>query len=180
VWCRQHLVAVESETYCRRHAGIVRALAKHTLDAVEPPDIDNRAPSLAEWVGNELDNDIKELLAEIKAGHDAWATSADPLNLRLAGVPRTRAWERRWSITDSTGVILSVIIRVQEEKDDEVLAVVGAEVVDRHTPPWIENRGRRPPVPANIAANHRQGFHAALVRSITGAAMRRKAQLPRS
>jgi hypothetical protein len=177
VWCREHVVVIEGQTYCRRHVGIVRALAKHRLSAVEPPDIDNRAPGLAEWVGNEVEAEVQGLLHEVKGSNQSWNLASDPLNLHLHGVPRTRAWERRWTLSDQTGVILSVIIRVEEEKDDEVLGVVGAEVVERITPPWIQNRSRRSPVPAEIDASQRKGFREALMRSLTAAAMRRKAQI---
>jgi hypothetical protein len=174
VWCREHTAVREGHTYCRRHAGVARALAKARIAEVEPPDLDQRAPSLAEWVANELDDHIQRLLTEIRGAQHTLTQASDPLSLLIHGVPRTRAWERRWTLSAQTGLIVRIVIRVQEENEDEIVALVGPEVVARVTPPWIQNRSRKPPFPPEVDADKRREFRESLMRAISGAVARRR------
>src|SRR5438105_7619744 len=64
-WCPVHRLVVRDRVYCRRHAGVVEAVPTGVLDAQTPlPDLDNRAPSLVNWVTNEVDGEVRRLLIQ--------------------------------------------------------------------------------------------------------------------
>ena len=48
-------VATEGKFYCRRHAGVLRAVGAEVTPQGGLPDIDNRAPSLVSWIARDLD-----------------------------------------------------------------------------------------------------------------------------
>jgi hypothetical protein len=52
-WCPAHRELAGGHVYCRRHAVLIRAIA---AGAGVPwlPDVDSRAPSLVEWLANDL------------------------------------------------------------------------------------------------------------------------------
>src|SRR5579863_1437905 len=47
-WCSDHQHIAFGASYCRRHAGIIEAVGMDHAH-VPLPDLDNRAPSLANW-----------------------------------------------------------------------------------------------------------------------------------
>src|SRR5258708_5272809 len=53
-WCPDHYAVVGGVPYCRRHSGVVRALAAQPPELRLNPDVANRAASLCEWIGNDL------------------------------------------------------------------------------------------------------------------------------
>ena len=140
-WCVEHQVVVDGKPYCRRHAGIVRALAQLSSESKEQgPDLDNRAPSLCEWIANDIDGEVQTMLTSARGANEDWKIAADPLTLILAGTPRRRTWERNWKLADHTGTKLKSAISVDEENDAEVQVRVDAVIVDRVVPPWIAAR----------------------------------------
>ncbi|HKR98039.1 MAG TPA: hypothetical protein VJU79_00865 [Candidatus Dormibacteraeota bacterium] len=139
-WCPEHRMVVHDRVYCRRHAGVVRAVPTGVLEASAPlPDLDNRAPSLVNWVSNEVDAEVRRLLLG-ELGSSGAELIADPVALVFVGIDRGRAWERAWKLAGHTGTIRKVSLMVEEEHDTEVAVKIGPNVVDRIVPPWIGRR----------------------------------------
>jgi hypothetical protein len=67
---------------------------------------------------------------------------SDPVTLVFVGIDRQRAWERAWTLAIPAGDRRRVSLLVEETNDAQVVVKVGANVVDRLTPPWIEHRMR--------------------------------------
>src|SRR6202035_85258 len=62
-YCPEHGVATEGKFYCRRHAGVLRAVGAEVTPQGGLPDIDNRAPSLVSWIARDLDAAVRRVLA---------------------------------------------------------------------------------------------------------------------
>jgi hypothetical protein len=133
-WCPEHRQVVEGRVYCRRHAGIAEVVA---ATAALPPDIENRAVSLARWVGRELDPTIQAILERRQDGSSLVVDAIHPVSV---GFIRVRAWEWSWKLVGRNGIDAGVAIRVEEPRDDEVIVTVGSTVIARVTPSWIECR----------------------------------------
>jgi hypothetical protein len=145
-FCPAHMANIGGRPYCRRHAGVVRGLAKRTLETEQGTEIDNRAPSLAEWMGNEVDEDLQRLLGEMRGPNVQLVLSAEPLALISQGTPRARSWERTWKLSSHTGIVIKIALLVDEADDSEVQARVDSELVFRGVPPWVARRS----VPAGM------------------------------
>jgi hypothetical protein len=139
-WCRDHVAAVNGRPYCRRHAGVLRALPD--AEPGNMPDLDNRAPSLLEWVSQRVDADITEAVARVATGAQRVHTDTAHLVLITHGAERIRAWERTWKLYDHTGIHLWVALDVEEENDLELVIRVNSMTVERLVPPWIVARRR--------------------------------------
>jgi hypothetical protein len=159
-WCPLHRVTVEGHVYCRRHAGVMSSLPTADASLVAPlPDLDNRAPSLVGWVARQLDPDVwKLMLHELDAEAGAQLL-ADPVALVFVGITRQRAWERAWKLDGYTGITRRVSIMVAEDDDTEVMVKVGANIVDRLVPPWIEHRARGETPEADEDHREREAFN---------------------
>ena len=156
MWCELHRSTVGGRHLCRRHATVMTALGNAPVAA--PPDVDNRAATLAAYLGGELDARVTALL-----GRAAQTTGAEVVNhpLRLVSGPsgRDRRWQRSWNLVNETGVVSRVAIEVDERDDTVVMTSVGTGTIGRGTPPWIEQRG-------SDAAGRRAAFVDAIGRSI--------------
>jgi hypothetical protein len=135
-WCAAHAQTVAGRAYCRRHAGVARALLEDP-DCPSMPDIDNRAPSLLEWLARDLQDGITALLMATGEG-DSVTTGA--AHLVRVGADRGRAWERSWRLCRHTGIAQRVTLQVAERDDTQVVVKVGRTERTRMTPPWIEAR----------------------------------------
>jgi len=162
-WCSQHWTEVSGRQYCRRHASTVEALGG--ADSMEGmPDIDNRAPSLVSWVGEELDSAVRAALDRVMV--PGAVLVVDPVRLhRRPGVP-SRRWHRTWKLVDNSGVLKLVAIEVDEDDDSDVRARVGMELIGNGVPPWIERRRSGVEVDAEVDAHQRYAFREAMARSI--------------
>jgi hypothetical protein len=138
-FCSRHHANIGGKAYCRRHAGVVRALLQ-SADVDQGPDVDSRAPSLAEWVANDIDGDVRRLLDAVRGSRPDLVLTADPLSVILLGTPRSRCWQRMWKLSDTTGILIKVAVFVDEMHDDEVVVRVDSEVLGRVVPPWIADR----------------------------------------
>src|SRR5207248_3146565 len=67
-WCAEHVVIVDGLTLCRRHAGVVRAIGTASDRLQSLPDLENRAPSLVNWVAEEVDADVRGILERYAGG----------------------------------------------------------------------------------------------------------------
>ena len=80
-WCSSHWEIVFGRPYCRRHATVVRALDGFPA-AGGWPDLDNRAASLAGWMGRQLDPAVREAFTRVAPFPGAWLVN-DPVHLLL-------------------------------------------------------------------------------------------------
>ena len=137
-WCADHADRVGTSSYCRRHAGIVRALGAQLPAGL--PEVTNRAASLAAYLGDELDERVVSILGRA-AGRNSEASLVNH-PVRLVNTPggRERRWQRSWNLVDSTGIVSRVAIEVDETNDAVVMTSVGSSRIGRGTPPWIGRR----------------------------------------
>jgi hypothetical protein len=132
-WCFAHWVLVRGKPYCRRHATVMGALdAENAIGGL--PDIDNRAASLAGWMGKELEAAVRHALKTIApAGARLISEPLRPALTPGAG----RRWQRAWTVSDDTGVLSRVSLEVEEQDDVAIVVRVDGEVIGQGVPPWI-------------------------------------------
>ena len=130
-----------NSVYCRRHAGVVAAVLTLPDEEREFPDLDNRAPSLLEYIARRVHPIAVELLQQEGAARPGSTINVDAMHVTMAGTPRVRGWEHRWRLLDHTGPLATVGLRVDEESDGIVQVKVDAIVVYTAEPPWIAERG---------------------------------------
>lgn len=160
-WCPQHISAVDGRPYCRRHAGVVRALP--SADPAGLPDIDNRAPSLLEWVAGEVDSGVAAEVQRAATSGQKMQSDAAHLVLIAHGTDRIRAWERTWKLYDHTGIHLWVALDVEEENDLELVIRINGAVVERLLPPWIAARRKGLTLSADADEEQRSAFYTLVV-----------------
>lgn len=137
VWCDRHHERVGGRDYCRRHATVVRALGDD--QSARYPDVDNRAASLAAYLGEALDGRISAVLR--RGAHDDASLINHPVRLVALPGGRDRRWQRSWNLVDATGVINRVAIEVDESDDAVVMTTVGSHRIGRGSPPWVRRSG---------------------------------------
>ena len=162
-WCDEHSRIVLGLPYCRRHATVAPSLSNgfftHML-----PDVENRAPSLATWVGGELDTAVRIALTADAPHKDAYVVSGAVRPVRVPGSTMP-VWLRSWTLVDSTGVLQHVSIEVDEEDDRAVVVRVAGEPMGRHQPPWI-GRPRSEVIAPELDAAARQAFRITVMHDI--------------
>jgi hypothetical protein len=167
-WCPDHQSIVAGTVYCRRHAGVVGALS-----GAEPgaglPDIENRAPSLVNWVSRDVEQVIQEIVTARSAELGTDRLISDPVHLAFVGPERLRIWERTWKLVDHTGWSMRVGLEVDEARDTQVAVRVGRNIVARLTPPWIEARRRGEQVPPEVDSAQREAFYTELADAVATA-----------
>jgi hypothetical protein len=174
--CSAHGVVLHGVTFCRRHASTVQAIDAPSGHANDLADVDDRAPSLVNWIANDLDEDVRKLLAETaQPGEDVLTDGF--VQLTRDKVRRAR-WERSWRIVDHTGLVLKVGIYTDEGDDSLVHVRVGDRLVAEGVPPWIANRQDGEDSTPTIEISRRQQFYSSLVESI-GAALKQAANFRR-
>jgi hypothetical protein len=104
------------------------------------PDLDNRAPSLVEFMARRLHAGIVSILEVTAAAHPGASIGTDGLHITRTGMPRVRGWQHQWRLFDPTGPLTTLALRVDDETDDLVQARVDAVVVYKAVPPWITQR----------------------------------------
>ena len=166
-WCPDHQSIVGGVVYCRRHAGVVRALSGQSQAVM--PDLENRAPSLVNWVGRDVEQVIRDLVSGYGDRLHTDRLIADPVHLVYLGPERARVWERSWKLVDHTGWSLRVALEVDEVRDTEVAVRVGRNVVARMTPPWIEARQRGETLSAEDDAGNRAEFYRGIATQVSSA-----------
>ena len=167
-WCPEHQVVFADRPYCRRHGGVMRAISQNTLEHIEPPDLDNRALSLCEWVSNDLDRDMTALLEELRGGDEGFQVQDQPLHLVLIRTPKSRAWAHVWTLSSNKGTVRKVGIEVNEADDTKVVASVDGNPVATEVPPWISDRGT--PISEDAVRKRREDFRVKLVGAVVWAA----------
>lgn len=161
-WCPDHQSVVGGSVYCRRHAGVIGALSVAATDpstAMTMPDLENRAPSLVNWVSRDVEQTIQETVSGYKAALRTDQLMSEALRLVHLGPERARVWERAWKLVDHTGWSLRVALEVDEQSDTEIGVRVGRNIVARLTPPWIAARQRGEQLSPEEDAVERQEFY---------------------
>ena len=173
-FCSAHSVQFSGIMYCRRHAGTVQAIGELAKDPNGFPDLNDRAPSLVNWISRDLDQSVRRLLG--RAARSGESVIVDEL-VRLAHDPARKArWERAWRIVEHTGLVLKVTVHVSEENDLLVHVRVGTEMVADGVPPWIARRREGQEVEAAIDISQRQLFYRFLEENISAAVIRFRAR----
>ncbi len=173
-FCPAHSIAFSGITYCRRHAGTVQAIGELAKDPNGFPDLNDRAPSLVNWIARDLDQSIRRLLG--RAARSGESVIVDE-TVRLAHDPARKArWERSWRIVEHTGLVLKVTVHVSEDNDSLVHVRVGTEMVADGVPPWIARRREGQEVEAAIDVSQRQLFYKFLEENISSAVLRFRAR----
>ena len=167
-WCRAHQQIAFNAIYCRRHAGIINALGRdHTSFSL--PDLENRAPSLANWVGRDLDGEIRTLLETHFGGHRMNVSS-----VVTGGGHRDRTWGRSWKLISENGVDLSINVAVPEADDSVVRVIYDGRLLVELTPPWIEARRHGVSLDAPSDREARRRFYALIVEDLDAAMVETK------
>lgn len=146
-WCPAHIETAGRWHLCRRHAGLIQALAPVEFRGVLPaPDLNNRAPSLTAYLGQAIDVRMRALLEELCCPANGERVGTEPLT---PVTPRSggRRWTQSWKIYDSTGPVIRVAVEVDERHDPECAIRLNSRVILRCVPPWIEERQAGVPAP---------------------------------
>ena len=166
-FCPRHSESVAGATYCRRHAGTMRALGGGGQERFGLPDVNDRGPSLVNWIASDLDETVRNLLMSV-ARADERVLFDREVTLAIGPDRRTR-WERSWKLVESTGVVIKVTVHVDEESDPLVTVRVGSEMAAEGVPPWIERRTRGEQVSPANDKEERRAFYRFLEENITAA-----------
>jgi hypothetical protein len=163
-WCSQHRVVAAGKGYCRRHGGMVGALASwEYIDGL--PDVDSRAPSLVSWMSRELDPRVRAVLSWV-APPGTPRLVTDPVHQVYKPGMAARRWVTSWKLVDHVSVLHRVTLEVDEGNDCVVRALVNADLIGEAVPPWIERRRLGLEAGPELDAKQRKAFHDALYRSI--------------
>lgn len=146
----------------------MRAIAENHYETIEPPDLDNRALSLTEWVSADLDHEVRALLAGMQQPNDGSSVTLHPLRLVIQRTTHSRGWTRVWTLSAATGVLKKIGVEVDEDRDFEVKATVDGKAVVATIPPWIGDRGTQ--IAPEAAERKRAQFHQDLVETMSEAA----------
>jgi len=158
-WCPEHARTASGGQYCRRHASVVPVLPVRTHPSAVP-ELDNRAPSLVNFVAQGIDAPVRALLKPRATAGEAVAV--EPVHVAMG--TRSRRWEHAWSLRTTAGHDrLRVALEVDDLRDPEIGLRIGREVVSRSIPPWIGRRLRNERVDEARSAAERADFFAALV-----------------
>ena len=166
-YCAEHGVSIAGVQYCRRHASTVQAIGALASDPNGHPDIDDRTPSLVNWISRELDGHIRSLLE--RAARDGETVVSDDAVRLSRDTNRNLRWERSWRLVESTGLVLKVTVHVSEGNDSLVRINVGSEMVADGIPPWIARRRMGEEVDVAIDVAQRQLFYKYMEESIATA-----------
>lgn len=157
---------LQGNPFCRRHARICIAISGGEFQQNQAlPDLENRSPSLADYVGDVLEPKVLDLLLRLRRPGSNDQVTAEPLRAYHPNSPATgsRRWDRTWKLFDHTGIITRVSVEVDETRDPEVALRVGSHLVATGVPPWIERRRQGlPSLSAEEDARSRAAFYSSL------------------
>jgi hypothetical protein len=166
-FCPAHWSIVGGLVFCRRHGSTIKAIGENALDIMGWPDIDNRAPSLVNWIARELDDRVRGLLDEVIEGEERILVD------RTVGMAydqdRRRRWERSWKLVETTGLVMKISISVDEREDALVSVRVGKDTVAQGVPPWIARRHSGEDLDPDVDRLRRELFYRFLEENIRAA-----------
>ena len=157
-WCSDHQALFDGHAFCRRHVGTLRAIGLDVVQRSLAPDLQNRAPSLVNWIANDLDERVRALLAGQITQSGLEELGEERVHLVKAN-DGARRWDRSWKLFDHTGVTLKVTISVAEADDTLAIIRMGQSVLMQMVPPWIDRRINRVDVSPEQDAEERQIFY---------------------
>lgn len=165
--CLDHGVNLYGVPYCRRHGNTVQAIGELASDPNGRPDINDRTPSLVNWISRDLDQHIRQLLeATAREGEKVLVDES----VRLSrDNNRNLRWERSWRLVEHTELVLKVTIHVSEENNALVRINVGSEMVADGIPPWIARRRMGEDVDVAIDIAQRKLFYTYLEEAVASA-----------
>jgi hypothetical protein len=155
---------MEGRAFCRRHARLYASAGAGEFQMGQSlPDLDNRSPSLADYVGDALEPRVLQFLWSLCRPGTNDQVGSEPLQVVHPAGGGSRRWDRTWKIYDHTGVIVQVTVEADETRDPEVDVKVGTNTVGQGVPPWIARR-RQGLLPLGAAADaeERVLFYASL------------------
>jgi hypothetical protein len=163
-WCPDHQLLVDGRAFCRRHARLITAASADEFQMGQAlPDLDNRSPSLADYVGDALEPRVLQLLESLCRPGTNDQVTAEPLRVVHPTSGGARRWVRGWKLFDHTGITVQVAVEADESRDPEVCVKVGRSQVGQGVPPWIVRRRQVvPPLPPAEDAAERERFYASL------------------
>ena len=167
-WCESHTQVYNGLFYCRRHASIAAALDKSESSG-HFPDLDNRAPSLVNWVGEAISNSVENILTSVIENPSIEFVQSDPICFIFKNSEQSHRWERIWKLSSHTGVLVRVAIEVDEEFDFLVTLRVGGQVCQSTTPPWVAHHMHRDLITLEQDEDERQQYYARLLSNIAQA-----------
>ena len=165
-WCPNHWATVGGIVYCRRHAGTIAAIGYFDHPA-GMPDVDNRAPSLVNWVARDLDAFVAATLVQVATQGETFVR--EPVVSTHADRSGGGADERGWKLVDHTGLRLVVAVFVHENEDTTIRVRVGSVVVAEGVPPWVERHRRGIEVSDETDRSQRALFYSFLQKHIVAA-----------
>jgi hypothetical protein len=131
------------------------------------PDLDNLAPSLVEWVADDVEEDVVRILQAVRQTEDTELTLVcDPLLLVLYGTGRERVWQRSWKLCLHTGAAHEVQLHVAEARDAEVIVRINHVSGAQLTPPWMDEQVNGQQLSPAGAREERRRFHNAVVAAV--------------
>ena len=134
-WCMEHVVEFHEQPYCVRHANTLAAIGE---DAKVMPALDDRAPSLAHWLGSNLGPDIRYLLDRSRNGITE-TLFTEPV--RTVGTGDQLRWQRRWRLATRAETTLAVGLTIHPQQGPggtpTVALLVNDAEIHSGVPPWI-------------------------------------------
>ena len=163
-WCPKHRRAIGGIAYCRRHANTILALGTRAADPLALPDLDNRGPSLVNWIYRDIDDDVRAMLA-VRVGRERVAH--DSAVIMVMDSARSRRWERSWKLVDAGGRMVHRLAVVVMEDDDALVHLRLDDVlVAKGVPPWIDRHRRHVEVSHTVDEVQRKLFYQFLIDQI--------------
>lgn len=170
-WCPAHQAVFDAHAFCRRHVGTLRAIGIDIVERALAPDLDNRAPSLVNWVCNDLDERVRAFLSQQVVPGTPEELGEERVHL-IRSADGSRRWERSWKLFDHTGVTTKVTVSVDETDDTMVSVRLGRDRIADWVPPWIERRKKGVRVEPDQDVEERRTFYQALFDRICEAVVR--------
>jgi hypothetical protein len=130
------------------------------------PDVNDRAPSLVNWIARDIDAVIRCLLADAAIAGESIV--ADDYVQMVRDHTREARWERGWRLLDHTGLVLKVTLFVNDSDDSVVFIRLGEVIIASGTPPWIANRPQGV-TEASIDIGQRHTFYKSIETAIAAA-----------
>jgi hypothetical protein len=173
--CPAHSARFGVVLYCRRHAATARAIAAPAGRPQFLPDLEDRTPSLINWIADDLDGGIRARLQKVTRRGELVVT--DGYVHLTRDINRQSRWERSWRIVDHTGLVLKVCVYVDADQGELVRVRVAEDDVFQAVPPWIARRHHGELAPT-VDLVQRQRYYAAIQEAV-GAALQNRERFRR-
>jgi len=183
-WCSDHQVVLGQTAYCRRHGNTLKAIHGSSISSAdgskrglpgpripdywitgERPDINNRAPSLVEWMRVRLDDGVRNVVARSGQGS---VTRKTPVHL-VRQPDGVRAWVSEWWVDEGEPHAFPISIRIDEQHQSQVMLCVAGQVVATSVPPWVRRHEERHPTDRLTSEREAQDYYDAQLTAVEDA-----------